>query len=108
MNRYVRLNCCLKVLEQVDDLRLDGDVERGHRLVADDQLGAHRERARDADALPLAARELMGVAPHVVRVEADRLQEVGDLLLALTPGLGELVDDERLAHDGAHGHPRVQ
>src|SRR5437588_13119214 len=47
----------LKILEQVDDLRLDRDVERGDRLVADDQLGLGRERARNADALALAAGE---------------------------------------------------
>ena len=49
----------LEVLQQVEDLRLDGDVERGDRLVADDQLRVDRERPRDADALPLAARELV-------------------------------------------------
>jgi hypothetical protein len=98
----------LEVLEEVDHLRLDRDVERGHRLVADDQLRADGERAGDADALALAAGELVGVAAHVIRVETDCLQQMGDLLLALTPGLGELVDDERLPHDGAHGHPRVQ
>ena len=35
----------LQVLQQVDDLRLDRDVERRHRLVADDELAARR-RAR--------------------------------------------------------------
>ena len=30
----------LQVGEQVDDLRLDGDVERGDRLVADDERGS--------------------------------------------------------------------
>ena len=47
MNTYVRLNSLLKIFEQVDDLRLDRDVERRHRLVADDQLGLQGERARD-------------------------------------------------------------
>ncbi len=46
----------LEVLEEVEDLRLDGDVERGDGLVADDQLGVEREGAGDADALALAAR----------------------------------------------------
>ena len=50
----------LEVLEQVEDLRLDGDVQRRDRLVADDQLQADGERARDPDALALAARELVG------------------------------------------------
>ena len=51
----------LEVLEQVDHLRLDRDVEGTHRLVGDDQVGVDREGARDADALSLAARELVGV-----------------------------------------------
>ena len=65
----------LEVLEQVEDLRLDGDVQRRDRLVADDQLRVQRERAGDADALALAARELVRVAVRVVRVEADDLEQ---------------------------------
>ena len=49
----------LEVLEQVEDLRLDGHVERGHRLVADDQLRIHGQRPGDADPLALPAGELV-------------------------------------------------
>ena len=49
----------LEVVEQVDHLRLDRDVERGDRLVGDDQLRVQRERARDADPLALPAGELV-------------------------------------------------
>jgi len=49
----------LQVLEQVQDLRLNRDVECRDRLVADDQLRVDRERARDTDPLALAARELV-------------------------------------------------
>ena len=52
----------LQVFEQVDDLGLDRDVERRDRLVGDDEIGVGRERAGDADALPLAAGELVRVA----------------------------------------------
>ena len=52
----------LQPLEQVDDLGLDRHVERADRLVGDDQVGLQRERTRDADALALAARELVRVA----------------------------------------------
>ena len=41
--------------EQVEDLRLDRDVERGDRLVEDQHARLGRERARDRDALALAA-----------------------------------------------------
>jgi serine kinase of HPr protein (carbohydrate metabolism regulator) len=42
----------LDVLQQVDDLRLDRDVERGHRLVADDELRPQRT----ARAIPMRWR----------------------------------------------------
>ena len=45
----------LQVLQQVEDLRLDGNVEGGDGLVADDQLRVDGERPRDADALALTA-----------------------------------------------------
>ena len=49
-------------LEQADDLGLDADVERRHRLVEHEQVGADGERPGDADALALPARELVRVA----------------------------------------------
>jgi hypothetical protein len=49
----------LQFFEQVQDLRLHADVQRRGRLVADDQLGLHRQCAGNGDALPLAADELV-------------------------------------------------
>ena len=51
----------LKLLEQVDDLRLDRDVQRRHRLVAHEELRIEREGARQPDPLALAARELVRI-----------------------------------------------
>src|SRR5688572_27384547 len=65
----------LKLLEQVDDLRLDRNVERGYRLVAHDELGVECERASNSDPLPLAARELVRVAVGGIGGEADELEE---------------------------------
>src|SRR4051794_13373523 len=49
-------------VEQAQDPRLHGDVERGRRLVGDQEAGLARECDRDRDALPHPARELMGEA----------------------------------------------
>ena len=68
--------CCCSSTQQVQDLRLDRDVERADRLVADDQLGPQRERARDADALALAARELVRVAADRARLQADLREQL--------------------------------
>ena len=73
----------LQRLEQVDHLRADRDVERRDRLVEDDQLRVQRERPRDADALPLAARELVREAVRVLGREPDDAQQLVDASLAL-------------------------
>src|SRR6266566_8213218 len=50
--------------QQAQDLVLDGDVERGGRLVAQDDLRVAGQRDRDHHALPHAARELVRVGPE--------------------------------------------
>ena len=66
----------LQALEEVDDLGLDRDVERRDGLVADDEVGVERERAREPDALALAARELVRVARRRVGRKPDDLEEL--------------------------------
>ena len=69
MNRIARFSRRLDLLEQLHHLRLDRDIERGHRLVGDQQFRIHRQRAREADALALAAGELMRIAIERLRIE---------------------------------------
>ncbi len=97
----------LQVLEQVDDLRLDGHVQRRDRLIADDEVWLNCQRPGDADALTLAARELVREAVGEVRVQAHRLEQVLDALLLLLAA-GQLVDGQGLADDAADRHTRVQ
>ena len=54
----------LHVEQQVEDLRLDGDVQRGGRLVGDQQLRLAGERHGDHHALAHAAGELVRVVAH--------------------------------------------
>ncbi len=62
----------LQIAQQIDHLRLHRDVERGDRLVADDEARVQCERAGDADALALTAGkfvrvavERLGAQPHL-------------------------------------------
>ena len=66
----------LQLEQQVDDLGLDRDVEGGDQLVGDQALGLDRERAGDADALALAARELVRVAERGVGRQADEVEQL--------------------------------
>src|SRR5580704_1515788 len=59
-----------QILQEVDYLSLDRNVERGYRLVADNEFRFQREGARDPDALTLAARHFMRVTVGEFRVEA--------------------------------------
>ena len=93
-----QLQLLLQVHQQVDDLRLHRDVERRDRLVEDEERRVQRERARQADALPLAAAELVRIALEVRRVEADEPEQLGDARAARGAGR-RAVDDERLLDD---------
>ena len=61
-----------QIVEQAEHLRLDRDVERGRRLVGDQDAGIVGERHGDADPLAHAAGKL-------VRIAVGALARVGDL-----------------------------
>ena len=76
----------LQVLQQVQHLRLHRDVERADRLVGDDQARPRDQRARDRDALALAAGELVRIACSASRgAQADRVERLGDARCARRP-----------------------
>jgi hypothetical protein len=52
------------VVDQVQDLGLHRDVERGSRLVGDHHVGTVGERHRDHHPLPLAAGQLVRILVH--------------------------------------------
>ena len=83
----------LQLVEQVDDLRLNGHIERGDRLVADNELGIERERACNADTLALAAGELVRVAILVEGLKAAVVHDLVDIVVELFLG-----DEVMLAH----------
>ena len=88
----------LQVAEEVEDGRLHGDVERRDRLVRDQQARRDAERAGQADALALAARELVRVAVAQLGAQADRVEELDDPLVERRAAR-EPVQAERLADD---------
>src|SRR5262249_18952132 len=83
------------------------DVERGHRLVAHEEARTHGERARDADAAPLATRELVREAAHGPRIEAHALEDASHVSVALA-ARHEPVHHRSLAHAVGDAHARVE
>ena len=101
------LHLRLQLEHQVDHLRLDRNVERRDRLVRHDQPRLDGERARDADALTLAARKFMRETARHVGHKADAAQQLGDLVGRLRSGC-EFVDQQGLRDCGSDSHARVQ
>jgi hypothetical protein len=75
----------LDAQEQTQDAIRHQRVEGRGDLVADDEFGPSCERAGDAHALLLPARELSRVAVGELRRQLDLLQEFGDPIAPLTP-----------------------
>ncbi len=97
-----------QVGEDAQDLRLDDDVQRGRRLVRDEELRAQDEGKRDHDPLPHAARELVRVLTKSSRRNAHAPERLERALPNLTVAESGLVLLERLAEVILDPHERVQ
>jgi hypothetical protein len=72
----------LQILEQVNDLGLDGNIKRAHRFVTDDQLWLDSKGPGDANALALSTAEFVRVALGVGGIKANGLEKLGDSFLS--------------------------
>jgi hypothetical protein len=99
----------LQLAQQQQDLHLDGGIERGGRLVGEQDARTTRQRERDHGALSHAARHLVGVGgePALRARDADALEKV-ERPLARLGGGNPLVPEDRLDDLPAHGIHRVQ
>ena len=93
--------------EEIDDLRLDGNVESADRFVRDNELRLDRERAGDGDALALAAGEFVGILFDEPRCEPDLLHQFAHAPRQLAGG-NLLVRLNRLGQRVVNGHARIQ
>ena len=99
----------LELLQQIQDLRLDRDVERGRRLVGDHDVGFRGQRDRDHHALLLPAGHLERVVADPARGlrNADALQPV-DRLRFRRAAAQRRVALDHLRDLPSHGHHRVE
>src|SRR4030067_49 len=72
--------------QEIDDLRLHRDVERGGRLIENEEFRLQHESARDGDPLALAAGEFVRVAVAETGIEPDLFERTGDPRVPLGAG----------------------
>ena len=95
--------------DELGDAGLDRDVERGGRLVEEQERGVREQRHRDDHALLLPARDLVRVRRHhAVGVgEADVVEHLHRAVVGL--GVGDaLVGHRHLLELGAEGEARIE
>ena len=96
-----------QVLQQVQDLRLDRNVERRHRLIQHQEARPHGECPREADPLALPAAEGAGAARGVLGGEPDDAQQPSHLGLDLIVG-ADGVEAQDLGQRAADGEAWIE
>jgi hypothetical protein len=97
----------LKFFDEVEDLCLDRDIESRRRLIKDDELWARDQCPGNANTLPLAATEFMGVTIHMVFIESHFSEARSDPCNDLLP-FGKTVDLEGIPYGLFDQHPRIK
>ena len=96
-------------LHEFEDLRLDGDVQRGGGFVGDEQVGLGDQGHGDHDALAHAAGKLVGIHANAVRGvgDSDFVEQIQGAFAGA--GTGDfLVDQKRLDQLVSNAQIRVQ
>ena len=66
----------LQILQQIDDLRFDGNIQGRSRFIRNQHRRAQDQGAGDGDALALAARQLMWIAVAVTAMQPHPFEPV--------------------------------
>jgi len=98
----------LQVMQQVDHLRLHGDIQSTDRFIADDEPRLDREGPGDADPLALAPAEFMGKSAALTRIESHVDQQPANPFAPRRSAVGESVNIECFANDLLDGQARIK
>ncbi len=96
-----------QILQQVDDLGLDGNIQRRNRLVADNNFGIQDQCPRQAGPLPLPAGKFVGIAVEMLEPQPHLFHNLQSGVHARLTG-ADLMDLQRFRQDVPHPLLRVQ
>ena len=98
----------LQLLEHIYHLRLNGYIQCGDRLIADDELRIDCQCSRDADTLTLSAGELVRVTVCMLGVQSDSLQHGDDHIMTFLLVGSQLMNIDGFPYDISYGHSGIQ
>ncbi len=73
----------LQIAQQIDDLRLNGNIKRRNRLIAHQQSRACGQSTCDDDALTLATRQFMRIAVALIASQPYRYHQLINTIFQL-------------------------
>ena len=98
----------LKLTEQLHDLRLDRNIKRSQRLIADEELRVHAVRPGNADSLALSAGKFMRIPAHHILVYSYFFQKRSDVIIHLPSAAEHIVYFQRLRDQLPYCHLAVK
>ena len=98
----------LQLHQQIDDLCLNGNIQRRDRLITHNKLWIYGKRARDADTLPLAAGKFMGKAICMLAVQPHHFQQLIHACRPLCLAAAQSMDIQALGNNICNSHTRIK
>ena len=86
----------LQIFEHIQDLRLDRNIQRRDRFIANQKIGFNRQGARNTEPLALPAGKFMRIAVKVTALQVDLLQQGHRPVAALREIFADSVNFHRL------------
>ena len=98
----------LQIVQQIDDLRLNRDIQGRGRLVQHHETGLQHQGPGNGDALALAAGKFMGEAVHGAGFQADLFQGISNQGAPFVIAAAFFVHQQALFDDLGDGHARTE
>ena len=96
-----------QIVQQVDDLRLNGNVQSGNRFVCNDKFRLHDDGTSHADTLTLTAGELVRITRRMLRNKAYHFQNFVNFFVYILFVLYALYN-KAFGNDISDRHTRIQ
>src|SRR5689334_5644769 len=97
----------LQVLQNVQDLGLNGDIQGGDRLITDNELRTKRQCAGNTNPLSLPTGKLMRIAARVIALQPHLLEGLEHNVNTF-PGCADLMDVQAFHHRFTDRHAWVE
>ena len=97
-----------QVLEKIDNLGLNGHIQRGHRLIGHQKSRFHGQGTGNGHPLPLASRQLARIFIQEIRINAYIMKLKFRLRPKTPSGRSPVMDTHGLRHNIRHLHPLIQ